>query len=110
MGDWDRGRMVAQGYWKCHVCSTIYPFAVTNRCLEDGHHFCFNRRKEGRRCQDYFTQSEQPEVSTSNQRDSWKFCQYPKQCKDQADGDEWDYLDVLQSDEDEDDADDDVDL
>lgn len=27
--------------WRCHKCHTHYALAVTNRCLSDGHYFCY---------------------------------------------------------------------
>ncbi|EFQ96866.1 hypothetical protein MGYG_08786 [Nannizzia gypsea CBS 118893] len=30
-----------QWTWRCHKCHTHYALAVTNRCLSDGHYFCY---------------------------------------------------------------------
>lgn len=39
--------------WRCHKCHTYYALAVTNRCLSDGHYFCYGlaqgRKHRGRR-------------------------------------------------------------
>ncbi|OAL73340.1 hypothetical protein A7D00_1366 [Trichophyton violaceum] len=39
--------------WRCHKCHTHYALAVTNRCLSDGHYFCYGlaqgRKHRGRR-------------------------------------------------------------
>ncbi|KAK2743318.1 hypothetical protein FQN55_007515 [Onygenales sp. PD_40] len=31
--------------WKCHLCRKLYKVGVTNRCLEDGHYFCYRPAK-----------------------------------------------------------------
>lgn len=42
-----------QWTWRCHKCHTRYALAVTNRCLSDGHYFCYGlaqgRKHWGRR-------------------------------------------------------------
>lgn len=39
--------------WRCHKCHTHYALAVTNRCLSNGHYFCYGlaqgRKHWGRR-------------------------------------------------------------
>ncbi|KAF3484418.1 uncharacterized protein GIQ15_03742 [Arthroderma uncinatum] len=42
--------------WRCHKCHKYYALAVTNRCLGDGHYYCYgiaqgNRNQERRRMQ-----------------------------------------------------------
>jgi hypothetical protein len=86
--------------WTCHQCGTTYPLAATRRCLQDGHFFCSGstystrtgRTRRHRSCSSEFDYmgwtkmaewrlSTQSTAPITHQKDCWKNCDYPSECR-----------------------------
>ncbi|KAI8406334.1 hypothetical protein FOFC_13804 [Fusarium oxysporum] len=71
--------------WICHRCNVAYRFAVTNRCLGDGHRFCLNSKVSGAACQDLIDIRYLSIGQRIRPTHCWNECRYPLHCRDQKD-------------------------
>ncbi|KAI3570639.1 hypothetical protein IWW34DRAFT_774462 [Fusarium oxysporum f. sp. albedinis] len=71
--------------WICHRCNVAYRFAVTNRCLGDGHRFCLNSKVSGAACQDLIDIRYLSIGQRIRPTHCWNECRYPLHCREQKD-------------------------